>query len=80
METIRIALPDSLAIFARERAKAGGHDNISEYIRELIRADQKQNAARLLEAEILKGLASGPAQPVTAQTWATLRASIPGLQ
>ena len=33
-------------------------------------------AIREMEAAILKGLESGPAEPVTAKMWATLRESV----
>lgn len=73
METMNIALPESLKEFVVTRVSEGGYSSVSEYVRELIRADQKQKAWAVLEAEVLKGIESGPSVPMTEEDWASLR-------
>ena len=76
METMNVALPETLKEFVQSRVAQGGYSSVSEYMRELIRADQKQQAWAVLEVEVLKGLNSGPAEPMTAADWSALRARI----
>ena len=44
MISLNISLPDSLKAFAEEQAAVGGYTSVSEYFRELLRADQKRKA------------------------------------
>ncbi len=76
METMNIALPEPLKDFVHERVTADGYSSASEYIRELIRGDQKQRAKSDLEAEILRGIASGEARPMTKRDWQRLHAGV----
>lgn len=76
METMNIALPEILKQFVQERVSQGGYSSVSEYMRELIRADQKQSLKDWLETEILKGLASGESAPMTDEDWDHLRAEL----
>ena len=59
METMNIALPESMKHFVQERVSAGGYSSVSEYVRELIRADQKRQAEERIDALLLEGLDSG---------------------
>lgn len=76
METMNVALPDKLKSYVRDRVANGGFGTVSEYIRELIRADQKQLAHEQIEAEILRGIASGEARPMTKRDWQKLQAKV----
>lgn len=73
MDTLEFNLPDTLMEFVRTRVTQGGYQNVSEYIRDLVNADQRKQAWAVLEAEIAKGIDSGPAEPMTSQDWADLR-------
>jgi antitoxin ParD1/3/4 len=73
METMNIAVPDSLKEFVQQRVAQGGYSSVSEYMRELIRADRKQAARQILESEILRGLNSGESVPMTDDDWNKLR-------
>jgi antitoxin ParD1/3/4 len=48
----------------------------SEYIRSLIRSDQKRQATLRLEALFLEGLDSETATPMTERDWASIRAKV----
>jgi antitoxin ParD1/3/4 len=65
MATMNISLPDPLRVFVEEQVAAGGYSTLSEYFRELVRADQKRKAGERLESLLLEGLDSGPAKPLT---------------
>ena len=76
MNTMNIALSQKLKAFVQREVKRRGYSSVSEYVRELIRGEQErqqQEFARL-EAEIIKGMNSGPATPMTPDAWNKLKA------
>jgi antitoxin ParD1/3/4 len=73
METMNIAIPETLKAFVQRQVERRGYSSVSEYMRDLIRADQERQAAAALEAEILKGLESGPSTPMTPEDWQAIR-------
>ena len=72
MKTMNIALPTPLKDFVLARVEDDGYSSASEYVRELIRGDQKKRAKELLEQEILRGAAS-PEREMTRQDLAALK-------
>jgi antitoxin ParD1/3/4 len=76
LDTLSIALPENLKEFVVTRISEGGYRSVSEYVGDLIRADQKHATWAALEGEIIKGLESGPAEPFTDEDWADLRAEV----
>ena len=73
---MNVALPDSLKEFVHKRVADGGYSTVSEYIRGLIRTDQKTLAREQLEAELMKGIQSGPATDMTPDDWEQLRTKL----
>ena len=69
MDTMNIALPESMKTFVQERVTEGGYSSVSEYVRDLIRADQKRKAEERIDALLLEGLDSGQPVPVTSEYW-----------
>ena len=67
--TLNISMPPSLGEFVKRRMAATGYDNTSEYVRHLIREDQKREEEERLEALLLEGLASGKPIAVTDAWW-----------
>jgi antitoxin ParD1/3/4 len=59
--------------FVEERVKTGGYSTPSEYVRELLREDQKRQAAQKLEALLLDGVLSGTPIEANAEYWETKR-------
>lgn len=57
------SLPESLRDYIDERVRTGNYGNTSEYLRDLVRRDQQDQAARRLRELITEGLESGPARP-----------------
>ena len=76
--TLSLAIPETLTEYIDERVAAGGNGNRSEYIRELVRQDQREQARTRLRALIEEGLASGPSAPMTKADWTELRAIASG--
>lgn len=69
MDTMNIALPESMKQFVQERVTAGGYSSVSEYMRELIRVDQKRKVEERIDALLLEGLDSGEPIRVTPEYW-----------
>ena len=67
------ALPEPLRAYIDERVRSGQYGNTSEYLRELIRRDQDQQARRRLRELIEEGLQSGPGRLLTPKVAAQLR-------
>jgi len=65
MQTMNISLPDPMKEFVEERVSAGAYSSASEYVRELVRADQKRHAKEQLEQILLKAINSGDPFEVT---------------
>ena len=59
------ALPDSMRTYIDVRVSTGHYGNTSEYIRDLIRKDQEEQAKVRLRELIEEGLASGPGRQRT---------------
>jgi len=76
METLNVSLPGSLKKYVQERVSTGGYGNTSEYVRDLIRGEQKQRAKEELEALIMEGINSGPSSEVNKEFWEGLKARV----
>lgn len=64
MTTMNISLPDAMKAFVDGQVNSGGYSSASEYVRELVRAEQKRQAKEALELELLEALKE-PAGKVT---------------
>jgi antitoxin ParD1/3/4 len=73
MTTLNISLPDSMRTFIEQKVAQGAYSTASEYIRQLVRDDQKRAAQERLEALLMEGLESGPSREMTAGDWEELR-------
>ena len=69
MDTMNVALPEAMKLFVQERVSEGGYSSASEYIRSLIRSDQKRTSEERIDALLLDGLASGEPVAVTPGYW-----------
>ncbi len=75
MESMNISLPERLREFVLKQVEAG-YGTASEYVRELIRADEARKSQEALEAKLLEGLASGNASELSKADWQALRDSL----
>ncbi len=71
--TMSFALPEAMREYVDQRVSSGQYGNTSEYLRELIRRDQEDQARKRLRELIEEGLRSGPGQALTPQRVAALR-------
>jgi antitoxin ParD1/3/4 len=60
--TMNISLPDSMKSYVEELLSEGGYGSVSEYVRELIRADQLRREAEKLDRLLLQRLAADDRQ------------------
>jgi antitoxin ParD1/3/4 len=59
--TMNISLPEALKRFVKERTKTANYSNPSDYVRSLIRDDQRRQAAEgLLRSLVAKHVAANP--------------------
>ena len=65
MQTMNISLPDPMKQFVENQVTAGAYSSASEYVRELVRADQKRHAKEQLEQVLLSAINSGEPIEVT---------------
>ena len=71
--TMSFALPQALRSYVDLRVRSGDYGNTSEYLRELIRRDQEEQAKKRLRELIEEGLNSGPGRIMTRGTAAELK-------
>jgi antitoxin ParD1/3/4 len=69
MTTLNISLPESMRAFIDAQIADGCYSTASEYIRRLVREDQRQTAEKRLESLLLEGLDSGEPVEITDQWW-----------
>ncbi len=65
MDTMNISLPEPMKKFIEEEVSRGGYSTVSEYIRSILREEQKRKAQEKLEAMLLEGLESGHPSKMT---------------
>ncbi|MCX7212772.1 MAG: type II toxin-antitoxin system ParD family antitoxin [Burkholderiales bacterium] len=78
--TMSFALPEAMRAYVDQRVRSGQYGNTSEYLRELIRRDQEEQAKKRLRELIEEGLKSGPGQVLTPQRIAQLKKQALGKQ
>ncbi|MGQ0651161.1 MAG: type II toxin-antitoxin system ParD family antitoxin [Betaproteobacteria bacterium] len=71
--TKSFALPAALQSYVDQRVRSGQYGNASEYIRDLIRRDQEEQAKKRLRELIEEGLQSGEGRVLTPKVAASLK-------
>ncbi len=56
-----------------KQVQTGGYETASEYVRQLLREEQRRQAQRKLEDLLVEGIESGPATPMTRKGWDEVR-------
>lgn len=72
MQSMNISLPDPMKVFVDNQIATGRYSSVSEYVRELIREDEKRKAQSALEALLLEGL-QGQAALLTPEDLTAIR-------
>lgn len=73
MQSMNISLPEPLKEFVDGQIASGRYSSASEYVRELIRDDEKRKAEERLESLLLEGL-GGDESKLTRKDFAEIRA------
>ncbi|NQU22574.1 MAG: type II toxin-antitoxin system ParD family antitoxin [Candidatus Nealsonbacteria bacterium] len=76
MSTLNMSLPESMRAFILSKVAEGGYSTASEYIRGLVREDQKRTAEERIEALLLEGLDSGDPVEISDQWWQRKKAEM----
>ena len=74
--SMNVSLPETLKDYVQERVAEGTFSNPSDYVRALIREDMRRREEEKLDALLMEGINSGPAEPMTAKDWADIRADL----
>ena len=74
MATMNVSLPDPMREWVEAQIEGGQYANASDYIRDLIRHDQRR--AQALEAAIVEGLESGRSPRKAADIMAEAKARL----
>jgi len=69
METMKIALPESMKAFVQKRAAEGGFSSVREYVLDLIRTDHLRRHEEHIDELLFEGLASGEPIEVDEAYW-----------
>jgi antitoxin ParD1/3/4 len=72
MQSMNISLPDPMKEFVDAQISTGRYSSVSEYMRELIREDEKRKAQDQLEALLLEGL-RGEKTPLSPEDFKAIR-------
>ncbi|MGD0732714.1 MAG: type II toxin-antitoxin system ParD family antitoxin [Terracidiphilus sp.] len=78
MPTMNISLPENLKDFVESQVQSGDYSSVSEFMRTLVRREQKDREREQLELRILEGLGSGNAVEATPEMWNQLRQRLHG--
>lgn len=65
MQTMNISLPEPMKKFIEEEVSKGGYSTVSEYMRAVLREEQKRKAQEKVEALLVEGLESGHPSELT---------------
>jgi antitoxin ParD1/3/4 len=76
MTSMNITLPEPMRQYIEDQITSGSYGTASEYMRTLIRDDQKRKAQERLESLLLEGLDSGDPIEATPEFWLDLRNKI----
>lgn len=74
--TLHISLPESMKEYVKDRVEEKQYSNPSDYVRALIREDQKRREEEHLERMLLDGMESGKGVPMTKKDWEALRGTV----
>jgi antitoxin ParD1/3/4 len=73
--SLNVSLPERLKAFVKEQVAEGRYSTPSDYVRELIRLDQKRQAQERLDRLLLEGLDT-PAEEVSPEYLEDLRRDV----
>ena len=72
-EQLSISLKPAQKRWVKEEMEREGFATASELFRDMIRTRQRERVRAEVEADLLRGLDSGPAKPMTKKDWERIR-------
>lgn len=75
MTTMNISLPDPMREWVEAQIAKAGYGTVSEYVRALIREEQKRQAQEALEQKLLDALGE-ESSPLTKRDWEEIRKEV----
>ena len=66
---LNISLPEATRSWVEDQVKKHGYGTVSEYIRQLLRGEQKRQMREEIDRNLLEALDSGEATPLTRKDW-----------
>lgn len=74
METsLNITIPKPLRQFVDRQVASGGYGTAGEYVCEVLKKEQIEQARAEIDAKLIEGLDSGPSTEMTRQDWEQIR-------
>jgi antitoxin ParD1/3/4 len=71
--SLNISLPQAMKKWVEGQAAAGGYATTSEYIRQLLRAEQQRLVRQLIEDNLHASLDAGESTPMSKNDWERIR-------
>jgi antitoxin ParD1/3/4 len=76
MSSMNVSIPEAMRRWVEKVVTSENFGTTSEYVRSLIREDQKRRARAELDAKLLEALESGPATELTKSDWEQVRVQL----
>jgi antitoxin ParD1/3/4 len=76
MSSMNVSLPESMRHWVESIVAGEGFGTVSEYVRSLIREDQKKRAREELDSKLIQALDSGSEVELTADDWSDIRSKV----
>ncbi len=71
--SLNISLPEAMRTWVEEQVADGGYSTPSEFVRQLLRAEQERQVRGQIDRNLLKALDSGEATDLTSTDWEHIR-------
>lgn len=72
-QSIHLSLPVALKSWVRTQSKDGGYSTVSEFIRDVLRREQKRSLRSAIDAKLLEAVESNSSKPMTDEDWKNIR-------
>lgn len=77
MATMNIIVPDAMKAFVHEQAVKGGFDNVSEFMRAVIRdLQEREDYRNEIREKLLDAVRGEPTTPMTQTDWDGIRSEV----
>ena len=73
---MNISLPERMREWVEERVVADGYGTASEFIRALIRQEQRREVQENLDQKLIEAIDSGEAVEMTSKDWEHIRSTV----